>query len=219
LLASGREPSLCAAQLRAGFSDLRLTAQAAVDGTTPSEAVDVAFEAGAFLHLLQRHEFAELAPAPAERQLREAGRHAHVAGVVVPQLGPRLEELIERLNRSMPADARLTSAHGDFHVDQLIAKGARLTVIDFDGMCKAPAALDVATYAADVVRGRRDDLERVFAVLGPLCDGYGGTPEGIEWYLSTAILCRATHPFRAQTSNWQERVEAMVCAAEEALIS
>lgn len=218
LLASGSAPSVCTAQVRAEFDDLRLTAQAAVDGTTP-EAVDAAYEAGAFLRELQRHEFAKLLPASPEHQLREARRHARLAGVVMPELRPRLEELIERLTRSMPAEVRLTSAHGDFHVDQLIANEQRLVVTDFDEMCEAPAALDVATYAADVVRGCEEDLERVYAVLQPLCDGYGGTPNWIEWYLSTAILCRATRPFRAQTADWQKRTEAIVGAADGAMSS
>jgi ABC-type multidrug transport system ATPase subunit len=217
LVASGSSPSLCAVQLRAEFDDLRLTSQGAVDGTTPPKALDVAYEAAAFLRVLQNHEFAELPVATPEHQMREANRHARLASVLVPELDLQLKVLIERLNRAMPANVRLTPAHGDFHVDQLIANEKRLTVIDFDEMCMAPGALDVATYAADVVRGCEEDLVYVHATLQPLCDGYGGTPAWIEWYLSSAILCRATRPFRAQTSDWPERTRAIVHAAEEAL--
>lgn len=217
LLASGRAPTLPAPHLRATFGDLRLTAQAAIDGTTPAEAVDVAREAGALLRALHGYECEDLAPALPARQLEEANRQAHLAAVIAPELVPSLQGLTDRLARMLPAGLALASAHGDFHVDQLIVNREGLVVVDFDDMCKAPAALDAATYAADVVRGREDDIERVFAVLGPLCEGYGGTPACIEWYLSTAILCRATHPFRAQAPNWRERVRAVVRAAEGVL--
>jgi ABC-type multidrug transport system fused ATPase/permease subunit len=217
LLASGGAPSLSAPQLQAGFEDLRLTVQKAVDGTTPAEAAGAASAAGAFLRALQQCEFGELAPAWPAHQLSEANRHARLASVIAPELVPRLQGLTDRLARRVPEHVPLGPAHGDFHVDQLIVNGERPVVIDFDGMCRAPAALDVATYAADVVRGRNGDLDRVFAVLETLCESLGGTPEFIEWYLSTAILCRATHPFRAQTPNWRERVRATVDAAEEVL--
>lgn len=219
LLASGRASLLPAPRMQTALCDLRLTVQAAVEGTTPAEAIHAASRAGAFLRELQEHEFKDLAPAPPDSQLAEASRHARLAGAVVPELAPRLEGLIDRLARSMPAAVPLTSSHGDFHVDQLIADEDRLVVIDFDGMCKAPAALDVATYAADVVRGRKEDLKRVYGVLDPLCVGYGSTPDYMAWYLATAILCRVTHPFRAQTSGWRERMETMVHASEGAVQS
>ena len=217
LLTSGGAPSLCAPSLQACFDDLRLTAQAAVDGETPPEAVDAVGDAGTFLRSLQGLEYEDLAPATPTHQLSEASRHAHLAGVVTAGLLPDIEGLLDRLARSLPEDLPLFTAHGDFHVDQLIVNDGRVTVIDFDGMSRAPAALDVATYAADVVRGREDDLERVFSVLDPLCTSYGGTPDATDWYLSTAILCRATHPFRAQAPNWHERVRRMVGAAGEVL--
>ena len=219
LLASGCAPSLYAPRLRATFADLRLTAQPVVDGITPGEAVDVAREAGAFLRALHGYRRDELALWWPAHQLAEAKRHARLAATVVPELAPCLRGLADRLTRSLPADPALVSAHGDFHVDQILVGHDRLVVVDFDGMCRAPAALDVATYAADVVRGRDDDLDRVFAVLDPLREGYGRTPDHVEWYLSTAILCRATHPFRAQVPNWEARVRAMAGAAEEVLRS
>ena len=105
-------------------------------------------------------------------------------------------------------------AHGDFHVDQLLV-GDGIAVIDFDGMCLAAPALDLATYAADVVRGRDGDLEAVHAVLERCSTGYGGRPEALDWHLAAAILGRAAHPFHRQVPGWPERVEAMVAAAED----
>jgi hypothetical protein len=90
-------------------------------------------------------------------------------------------------------------------------------VIDLDGLCLAPPALDLATYAADVVRGRGADSGAIAAVLDPLIDGYGGPPPDLEWHLATAILTRAAHPFQRQADGWQNRVRNMVAAAEAVL--
>jgi hypothetical protein len=81
-------------------------------------------------------------------------------------------------------------------------------------MCLAAAALDLAAYAADVVRGRASDIESVQAVLEPLLEGYGGRPDALDWYLAAAILGRVAHPFQHQVPSWPERVEGMVAAAE-----
>jgi Ser/Thr protein kinase RdoA (MazF antagonist) len=100
-------------------------------------------------------------------------------------------------------------------VDQLLLTADGIAVIDFDQMCVAAPALDLATYAADVVRGRDSDLEEVHAVLDPLLAGYGGRPDDLQWHLAAAILGRAAHPFHRQVHEWRRRVELMVTAAEE----
>jgi hypothetical protein len=89
-------------------------------------------------------------------------------------------------------------------------------VIDFDQMALAAPALDLATYAADVVRGREGDLDAVAAVLEPLLAGYGARPHALDWHLTAAILERTAHPFQRQLPGWPERTEAMVAAAEAA---
>ena len=45
---------------------------------------------------------------------------------------------------------------------------------------------------------------------------YGNRPEGLPWYLATAILRRSPHPFRHQDERWPQRIEEMVTAAERA---
>jgi hypothetical protein len=89
-----------------------------------------------------------------------------------------------------------------------------VAVVDFDQVCLAAPALDLATYAADVVRGRETDLDAVGAVLDRLLAGYGARPEAVDWHLAVAILGRAAHPFHRQLPHWPERVEAMLRAAE-----
>ena len=83
-------------------------------------------------------------------------------------------------------------------------------------MCLAAPALDLATYAADVVRGRDGDLAAVGEVLDRLLEGYGERPEALGWHLSAAILGRVAHPFHRQVPGWPDRVDAMLRAAEDA---
>ena len=194
--------------------ELRLTAQRSLEGGRPASAAAVAAAAGALVATLQRAPLAALPAAPPERRLEAAVRKAAVIAAVAPVLQPRLAALIRRLEAALPAPAALVPAHGDFHADQLLLAGEELALIDLDQLCLADPALDLATYAADVVRGRATDLESVQRVLEPLLGGYGGRPAALDWHLATAILERAAHPFQRQLPGWPERVDAMVAAAE-----
>ncbi len=200
--------------LAAAVPELRLIAQRLVAGRRPESAADVAATAGALAAELQGGPASGLIEAPPERHLAAAARKAELIGAVLPALRPRADALVASLRRDVPSVSALVPAHGDFHVDQLLV-GERVAVVDFDQMCLAAPALDLATYAADVVRGRDGDLAAVAEVLDPLLDGYGGRPAALEWHLSAAILARTAHPFQRQLPDWPGRVEAMLAAAEE----
>jgi ATP-binding cassette, subfamily B, bacterial len=217
LVAASRCGAIQTGRFEAALPELRLTAQRSVEGTRPAKAGAVAGEAGEMLAALRRARLGPLPCVAAERHLEAAARKAAVVGAVLPALGPRLDALLDRLGGAVPADLPPAPAHGDFHVDQLLVTEGGLAVLDFDQMCMAAPALDLATYAADVVRGRASDLEAVQAVLEPLIAGYGGRPAALDWYLAAAILGRAAHPFQRQVPSWQERVEGMVATAEASL--
>jgi ATP-binding cassette, subfamily B, bacterial len=217
LLTAARQGPVPTAEFAAAVPELRLTAQRVVHGDRPGSALAVAQRAGELVAELQRAELPSLPPAPIERQLAAAVRKADVIRAVVPPLAPRLDTLVRRLRGAQPPDDAAVPAHGDFHVDQLLLTGDAIAVIDFDQMCRAAPALDVATYAADVVRGRDSDVDALHAVLEPLLDGYGSRPAALRWHLAAAILGRAAHPFHRQVEDWQQRVDAMVGAAEEVL--
>ena len=212
--------------------ELRLTAQVALEGGVAGSAAGVAREAGRMAATLQGAGSAPALQAPPERLLAAAVRKVQVLETVLPDLHDRLDVLVRRLGAALPAGLPLVPAHGDFHVDQLLvgarsgpagdrrfvdAAGGAIAVVDFDEMCAAPAALDLATYAADVVRGRPGDLERVHAVLEPLLQGYGARPRALEWHLAAAVLARAAHPFQRQVPGWRERAEATVAVSEALL--
>ena len=193
---------------------LRLIAPRAVEGSRPASALEVADVAGALAAELAQAALDGLTVAPPDRHLRSAARKGALIADVLPATRPRVEALLERLGRERPADLPAVPAHGDFHVDQLLV-GERVAVVDFDQMCLAAPALDVATYAADVVRGRDGDLADVGSVLEAFLAGYGPPPDALGWHLAVAILGRAAHPFHRQLPGWPERVDAMLRAAED----
>jgi thiamine kinase-like enzyme len=112
----------------------------------------------------------------------------------------------------------LVLSHGDFHARQMLELEGDYGVIDFDASCRAPAALDLATYISSLVRGI-DDLPAGLAALDVLRASYGRDPAGVPWYLTCVLLRRASIPFRVFRENWPEQVEERVRCAETALIS
>ena len=204
-------------RLEAGFRDLRLTVQAAVDGSAPTPAA-AAVTAG---ELVQRLQAARVAPARAatpELLLALAEEKAALAAHLLPDLEPRLTRLLRRLRRSLPRARVLVPSHGDFDADQLLASGdGEPVVLDFDDLCLAAPALDLATYMADVVRGREEDRRTLAAVREALLAGYGMRPAALEWHLAVVVVARVAHSFQRAEHAWAERAAGMVRAAEEAL--
>jgi Phosphotransferase enzyme family len=202
-------------RLEACFGDLRLTVQSAVDGAAPAPAAAAATAGG----LVRRLQAAPVAPtrcATPELLLALVAEKAALGASILPELGPRLARLVERLRRTVPLPSGLVLAHGDFDAEQLLdGAGGEPYVIDFDDVCVADPALDLATYLADVVVGGEDDLRTLGAVRGPLLAGYGPCPPALDWHLAAVVLARATHPFQRAAPDWSERVERIVRTAEE----
>jgi hypothetical protein len=205
-----------AAGFEAALPDLRLTVQAALAGFAPVRADEVAAEAGALLRDLQRLSVGDPEPAPPSHQLAAAAESADLVEAIAPGLRRRLHTLVRRLEVAAPVPGATVVAHGDFHAGQLLSRGGRLAVIDFDELCAAPPALDLATYAAHLVHGRGGELEAARIVLETAAGGYGERPDALDWYLATSILRRAPFPFRYLDEDWPDLVEGMVGAAEEA---
>jgi len=218
LASSSALGSIPTAPFEASIPELRLTVQAAVDGAAPATAVNAAFEAGSLLRRLEESAVRPLPEAGPSELLAAATRRAALVAAVVPELRGRVDDLVGRLRDSTPNAGRLVPTHGDFHVDQLLQDRDQLVVIDFDGMCLAPPALDLATYLADVVRGRATDREAIDSVREPLLAGYGEWPAALDWYLAAVVLTRAPHPFHRQLPEWPARTEAMVGVAETVLV-
>jgi hypothetical protein len=206
-------------QLHGALADLRLTVQAALGGepVPRSRAGDVAPVAGAMLRVLHDAPLPGLDPAPPRAMLEAAARSASLVAAVAPELARRARHLLARLEEHAPEPGAMVPSHGDFNISQFLDLDGALAILDFDEACLAPAAYDVASYAANVVSGRPGDLERADAALDALLSGYGGRPADLDWYLAALLLRRAPSPFRLHKRRWPERLGAMVAAAEEVL--
>ena len=136
----------------------------------------------------------------------------------VPDLAPRIARVAEALASAAPrpgdpADLRL--AHGDFNAGQLLAlPGGGLGLVDTDTLCLAPAGLDLASYAANLLAGRPGDLAAADAALAGLLQGYGDRPEPLPWLTAVVALRRLDRPIRRYKRNWRQRVERHLADVE-----
>jgi hypothetical protein len=203
------------ARCEAAIADLRLTAQSLVAGEPPAGPVEAAPAAGAFLAMLHGARNDTVRATPPSHRLESATASTRLLAAIEPRLEARLDTLLRRLEESMP-DEPLVLSHGDFHARQMLGLAGDYGVIDFDACCRAPAALDMATYISSLVRGL-EDLPAGMAALDVLSETYGRQPAGVAWYLTNVLLRRASIPFRVFRENWPEQVDERVRCAETAL--
>jgi hypothetical protein len=203
------------ARCAAVVPELRMAVQSLVPGTPPGGVLQAAGRAGGVLAALHGAPADGLSPESPRDRLRRTGDSAELLAAIAPELASRVENLMGLLQAQMPADDLVTS-HGGFHISQLLESEGELAVIDFDGICSAPAARDVASYVASLLNAP-EDLPAVREALDALCEGYGRRPAGVPWHLSTLALRRARAPFAAFAAHWPEETERRLAAAEAAL--
>jgi thiamine kinase-like enzyme len=192
-----------------------LTVQSFVAGTRPRDPSEVAPDAGAFLGLLHAARFDGLVQAPPARRLKAAATSARLLAAIAPHLERRLQSLLRKLELEIPQDA-LIPCHGDFDARQMLALEDGFAVVDFDSMCCAHPALDLASYISALVT-ETNGLPHASATLDVLTDAYGRRPTGVAWYLCVVLLRKALIPFRDFKDDWPEEVERRVAAAEAAI--
>lgn len=137
-----------------------------------------------------------------------------------PELAERIDAVTARLRETAApsAAAEAVLSHGDFTWGQLLRAGdGQLALLDTDTLCLAPVAFDLASYAANLVSGRPDDLGLALRVLDELARGYGGRPAGLQWWLAAVLLRRLDRPVRRLKRDWPRRAEALLEAAERAV--
>jgi Ser/Thr protein kinase RdoA (MazF antagonist) len=214
LKVSSRVRSVHTPKFEGALPEILLTAQSYVTGSAVASPAGVAEEAGATLSALHRSRTAALAARTSRRQLELTARSAELVGWIAPDLQARVDSLLAALELATPSREPLVPSHGDFSPRQLVERPNGLFVTDFDAMCLAPPPLDLAAYAVRSVRGDAGELAEAQTVLEALLEGYGDVPGALDWYLATALLRRATHPFRFLDEHWRERVEGMIDAAD-----
>jgi aminoglycoside phosphotransferase (APT) family kinase protein len=205
--------------LHGALPELRLTVQSALEGTPVprARAREVAPVAGAMLAVLHDANVPGLPLAGSDRTLASAARAARLTAAVAPGLARRTLDLLARLEEHAPDMDELVPSHGDFNISQLLDVDGAMAVLDFDEACLAPRALDVTSYAANLVSGRPGDLARADGALASLLDGYGAPPHALHWYLAAALLRRSPSPFRLHKRWWLQRTESIVASAEAVL--
>ena len=92
-----------------------------------------------------------------------------------------------------------------------------VAVFDFDAICATHPAMDLARFAAVIVRRDPSRLDAAYAALARLLDAYGDPPPDLDWYLAAQILCQVGSPFRKGWPDWPEKVEGIIAAAESVL--
>jgi hypothetical protein len=201
----------------AAVPELRVTAQQWLAGSELGSPLEVASLGGGLLRRLHALPPTGLLAFPAKDQLGIAKASARLVLTIAPELRRQTESLVAELEDALPSDGSLVASHGDYHSGQLLRLADGVGVIDFDGMRAAADALDPATFAAHLVRGRPGDLERAAAALESVIQGYGSRPRDLAWYWAAQILRRSTFPFRDLDARWPEKVEAMIGSARAAL--
>jgi glycosyltransferase involved in cell wall biosynthesis len=209
--------SASTAPLEAVFPDLRVTVQGALGGRLPDNPLIAAGPAGEILRELQALPTAGLPLRPTTRELE-----AHVVAVrivrdIAPELEPRATRLLRRLAASRPDDPRPVVAHGDFDDGQMLLRPGAVAVFDFDAVCATHPAMDLARFAAVIVRRDPSRLDSAYAALERLLEAYGEPPPDLDWYLAAQILCQVGSPFRKAWPDWPEKLAAIIAAAEAVL--
>ncbi len=193
-------------------SKFLMTAQESIKGSPIQDPIETAPEAGDLLTRFHRGTMPAL-----NRTLdpfESARGSARTASHLVPALRGRLEHLVERLAASAPPPGSAL-CHGDFHSRQLLETPKGLVVLDLDEAGLGSPAIDLATYAAHVLRGGGEGVDGVDEVLSALAEGYGRRPDGLDWHAAVAVLRLTVFPFRTYpTVDWPDQVEVLVGVAE-----
>jgi hypothetical protein len=218
LRVSATLPSVRAPRCRAVWPDLLATAQTREPGAPATRSEESGARAGAVIAGVHAGSSEGLPAATPARQLESAAASARLVARIAPALAVRVDRLLAEFERTRPDHLRLVTSHGDFYPKQLLVDPrGNLVLTDFDELCVAPAALDIATYASYIWRRSPGQANGAQRAIDALLEGYGERPEGLPWYMATMMLRRAAHPFRRFDPDWPERVQAIVGAAEAGL--
>ena len=205
------------APLEAVLPDLRVTVQGALAGELPADPMTAAGPAGETLREVQTLPSAGLPRQPVARELESHLVAVRIVRDILPELESRAAGVQRRLAESAPEDSPPVVAHGDFDDGQMLFGPKGAGVFDFDAICTTHPAMDIARFAAVIVRREPARLDRAEAALARLLDSYGEAPPDLDWWLAAQILCQVGSPFRKAWADWPEKVEGIVAAAETVL--
>ncbi|MDZ7266767.1 MAG: phosphotransferase [candidate division KSB1 bacterium] len=137
----------------------------------------------------------------------------------LPEENTRLRRIITHLLATHPRRS-LGPVHGDLTLTQIFSNAGEVSFIDFDGLCHAPAALDVGNFLVALEMHLGPDSQPLRAAfleqydrLRPLT-----TLPAMAEYRALAYLRRAMIAWRQRPRHWRQRAQALLAAAEHALV-
>jgi len=174
--------------------------------------------------LLDRIEEPADAKAPPDH-VASAVTYGELLGRILPDLGPRLERLVDGLGE----DGRLgpvVPVHGDLHEAQLmVAQGQIVGLLDVDTVGLGHRVNDWATMVGHLAtrfdaapRGLRPRIQAYAKQLLALADAQVDRVT-LRQRAAAVVLGLATGPFRVQTSAWPAETRRRVTLAEQWLAS
>ena len=175
----------------------------------------------ALLKLLLSLEGAGAGGEPRRTTGRKIATHVRLLEAVLPDEAAALHRFAELYGDE--AQQPLTTVHGDFHEEQVLARGGRVTgLLDVDDVGPGQLVDDLALMIGRVrARGEfgRDGRDRALAYERALVARFGAAtdPRELRRRAAGALLGRATAPFRGQIPGWRAASRERIRFAEAAL--
>jgi hypothetical protein len=148
-------------------------------------------------------------------------RHVRLLEAVLPEEAEALHRFAELYGEERPQP--LTTVHGDFHEEQVLAAGGRVSgLLDIDDVAPGQLVDDLALMVGRV-RARAEfgprGQDRARAYEAALLEEFGRAvdPGELRRRAAGALLGRATAPFRVQARDWPAASRARLRMAEAAL--
>jgi aminoglycoside phosphotransferase len=149
---------------------------------------------------------------PGERRRTTADKirtHVRLLKTLLPEQSDALDGFVELYGdqREQP----VTTVHGDFHEEQVLAEGGRVSgLLDIDDVGPGQLVDDLALMVGRVRARAHSDKpghEAADTYERRLLDAFGEAtdPDELRRRAAGALLGRATAPFRAQASGWPAR--------------
>jgi len=213
------------------LSDLRTLVQEEAPGTSLKDkllreenvvpAVQKVARALAALHL-------DHVPVPRQRRLWEEVRHLEKIGKLLQQACPYLEPEVKEIVGTVVAglvELPLAPTHRDFHPDNILIDGDRLSLIDLDVFSEADPLLDVARLLVGLAFMPLDyslTHERAQIAAQAFAEEYFVyVPEAwrtsLPLHLAAAFLKSAAGLLRSQPGRRPDMVEAIIKESKDSL--
>jgi aminoglycoside phosphotransferase (APT) family kinase protein len=158
---------------------------------------------------------------PRRTTARKVTSHVRLLKAVLPEAADELDRCAELYGEECPQ--ALVTVHGDFHEEQVLASGGRVSgLLDVDDAGPGQLVDDLALMVARVrARGAfaQRGAERARSYASELRTAFEQVVDADELRRRTAgaLLGRATAPFRGQVEDWRAKSLDRIRAAESAL--